>query len=432
MPSKSPLAILAMIAAMSPVSIAQQPDGSPINLPQLVVSKCVYGGGCTSQTNSVVLDWGSHWIHTRNYQDCKLDGFPDKNLCPDAATCSQNCVITPANYANQGIYTNAETLTLYQFRQDPSMASVSPRVYLLGPDGNYDTPSLLNKEYSFIVDLSNTPCGQNAAMYLTQMDKTGYRSATNQGASQFGAGYCDGAGFTQGWNKGLPNNSKARSWCQEMDLLEGNYNVTTMAPHPCIGESCQQYGCGWNPYSQGNRNFWPGAVNTKKPITVITQFITNDGTSTGTLSKIVRKYVQDGFMIASSTSGGDVITDAWCNTHGGSASTGGLAALGQGLASGMAQIFSLWNAGDAMDWLDAGSNGPCKAGLYTPAYLQANYPGARVVYSGIRYGDIGSTYAAQVRPPPAGAGQNCGWPDFPPDCISGYTCTGSPKKCQKL
>lgn len=56
-----------------------------------------------------------------------------------------------------------------------------------------------------------------------------------------------------------------------------------------------------NPFRNGNPNFYgPGsnfAVDTTRPFTVVTQFITNDGTDNGNLSEIRRFYVQGGKKI---------------------------------------------------------------------------------------------------------------------------------------
>ena len=53
----------------------------------------------------------------------------------------------------------------------------------------------------------------------------------------------------------------------------------------------------------GNPNFYGRGdqytVNTLKPMTVVTQFITDDGTDEGDLVEIKRFYVQDGNIIHS-------------------------------------------------------------------------------------------------------------------------------------
>jgi cellulose 1,4-beta-cellobiosidase len=106
----------------------------------------------------------------------------------------------------------------------------------------------------------------------------------------------------------------------------------------------------------GNHSFYgPGEIiDTRHPFTVVTQFITDDGTSSGTLTEIKRFYVQDGKVIPQSNSDvpgvtGDSISDGFCaaqktafdnaNTF---ASHGGMANMGAAMQEGMVLVFSLW------------------------------------------------------------------------------------------
>jgi cellulase len=53
---------------------------------------------------------------------------------------------------------------------------------------------------------------------------------------------------------------------------------------------------------------------------------------------------------------------------------------------------SIWNdASQAMNWLDEGNNGPCQSGQGTPSVIQSQHPNTNVIFSNIRWGDIGST-----------------------------------------
>jgi len=53
---------------------------------------------------------------------------------------------------------------------------------------------------------------------------------------------------------------------------------------------------------------------------------------------------------------------------------------------------SIWNdATQEMAWLDAGTNGPCASGAGTPSNIESQHPDTHVVFSNIRWGDIGST-----------------------------------------
>jgi cellulase len=53
---------------------------------------------------------------------------------------------------------------------------------------------------------------------------------------------------------------------------------------------------------------------------------------------------------------------------------------------------SIWkDATQQMAWLDAGTNGPCVSGSGSPSNIQSQHPNTHVVFSNIRWGDIGST-----------------------------------------
>jgi cellulose 1,4-beta-cellobiosidase len=234
--------------------------------------------------------------------------------------------------------------------------------------------------------------------------------------------------------------------CQEMDIWEANRAATAFTPHPCNttqvfacqGTECgngqaQRYqgvcdkdGCDMNPYRNGNKQFYsPGAnytVDTSKKVTVVTQFITTDGTSNGDLKEIRRVYVQDGKVIqnAKVAIAGlepvNSITDEYCSAQkkafGGAVNhheqLGGLKKMGEAIGRGMVLAMSIWDdAGGFMSWLDQDpgtgepgvGRGPCPTTAGRPADLIRDYPDAKVVFSNIRSGDIGSTFSqtASVR-----------------------------------
>ena len=66
---------------------------------------------------------------------------------------------------------------------------------------------------------------------------------------------------------------------------------------------CDKSGCDFNPYRLGATDFYGNSssfsVDTTKPFTVVTQWITSDGTDTGDLIEIRRKYVQGGKVSSS-------------------------------------------------------------------------------------------------------------------------------------
>lgn len=116
-------------------------------------------------------------------------------------------------------------------------------------------------------------------------------------------------------------------------------------------------GCGNNPFGLGDRQFYgPGlTVDTSKPFTVITQFLTSDNTTTGSLSEIRRMYIQDGRLInnamVTNISGQSVqmpgtVNQDFCMARNASdyLRLGGMQQMGESLARGMVLIFSLWNS----------------------------------------------------------------------------------------
>jgi cellulose 1,4-beta-cellobiosidase len=62
-----------------------------------------------------------------------------------------------------------------------------------GSEDKYQMFKLLNKEFTFDVDVSNLPCGLNGALYLIEMDEDGGKSrfSTNKAGAKYGTGYCD-------------------------------------------------------------------------------------------------------------------------------------------------------------------------------------------------------------------------------------------------
>ena len=387
--------LVATVLAALPLVNGQQPGSvTPEVHPKLSTWQCTKSGGCVEQDTSVVLDWNYRWFHTSdNTTSCTTSAGIDSTLCPDQATCAQNCVVEGTNYATSGIETTGSSLTLKQFVKDAEgkINSVSPRAYLLGADGDYVMFKLLGQELSFDVDVSTLPCGENAALYFSEMDATGGRNEHNTGGANYGSGYCDAQCPVQTWNNGTLNTAHQGSCCNEMDILEANSRANAFTPHPCMGDNCDKAGCGFNPYARGNKQYYgPGlTLDTSKPFTMITQFITDDGTTSGKLSKIARYYVQNGQKIATALPDGDVILADACSVGD---PYGGLAGMGEALGRGMVLALSIWNDNAGfMNWLDSGDNGPCTETEGNPTDIQANHPDSQVVLSNIRWGDIDST-----------------------------------------
>ena len=185
---------------------------------------------------------------------------------------------------------------------------------------------------------------------------------------------------------------------------------------------CDKDGCDFNSWRMGDQTFLgPGkTVDTRQKFTVVTQFVTSNNQTSGTLAEIRRLYVQNGRVIANSKTNipgmaqFDSITDDFCraqkqafgdtNTF---ESLGGLAQMGRAFENGMALVMSIWDDHEAMMlWLDSDyptdadasqpgiSRGPCPTSSGVPTDVESQSPGATVVFSNIKFGPIGSTYTS--------------------------------------
>ena len=172
------------------------------------------------QNTSIVLDWNNHWIHEVNSStSCTTSSGVNSTLCPNEATCSENCVIEGVDYTTSGVTVSGDTLTLNQYVQSDGVTSnASPRVYLLGSNGDYEMLQLLGQELRFDVDVSTLVCGENGALYLSEMDASGGRSQYNPGGAAYGSGYCDAQCPVETWINGTLNTDSQGYCCNEMDI----------------------------------------------------------------------------------------------------------------------------------------------------------------------------------------------------------------------
>jgi cellulose 1,4-beta-cellobiosidase len=315
---------------------------------------------------------------------------------------------------------------------------------------------LNGQEFSFDVDVSNLPCGLNGALYFVQMDADGGLSKYpgNKAGAKYGTGYCDaqcphdikfinGEANILGWTPS-PNDTNAGdgmygTCCTEMDIWESNSMAAAYTPHVCsingqtrcsgtqCGDGsnrfngvCDKNGCDFNSYRMGNKAFLGKGmpVDTSQPFKVVTQFITSDNTTTGTLTEIRRLYVQNGKVIPNSASNlpsfkpYDSVTDQFCTDQtklfgdpNRFEDLGGLKRMGQVLSGGVVLVMSLWDDHTAyMLWLDSNypvngsvttpgvARGPCPTSSGVPSQVESQFPNSYVKYGNIRYGDIGTTY----------------------------------------
>ncbi|KAF2090565.1 glycoside hydrolase family 7 protein [Saccharata proteae CBS 121410] len=450
------LPLLASLASSQQVG-TQQTETHP----SLTWEECTGSGSCTTESGSVVVDANWRWLHsTSGTTNCYTGNEWDATLCPDDVTCATNCALEGADYSGTyGVTSSGDAITLKFVTTGAYSTNVGSRLFMMENDSTYKLYKLLNQEFTFDVDVSNLPCGLNGALYLVSMDADGGLSeySGNKAGAKYGTGYCDsqcprdvkfinGEANVEGWvpssnddNAGVGNHG---SCCAEMDIWEANSISTALTPHACeditqhecegdacggtysstrYAGDCDPDGCDFNPYRQGNTSFYGEGktVDTSSKFTVVTQFLTTDGTSSGTLNEIKRFYVQDGEVIPNSVSTisgvtGNSITESYCTaqkTAFGDENTfeekGGFASMSSALSQGMVLVMSLWDDHYAdMLWLDStyptndtastpgAARGSCSTGSGVPADVEGDSPGASVTYSNIKVGDINSTFSA--------------------------------------
>lgn len=472
--------LLALRVALAQRGGSPGPTASQEKHPPLDVQRCSSGNGCSQEQLAVVLD--ANWrqlLAPDGETNCYEAGKWHAMHCPDGANCASSCSLVdlgPADY--QSIYGVTGTGDSVHLKYVNPEGSIGSRLYLMEDESSYKMFKLKNKEFAFDVDVSNLPCGLNGALYFVEMPRDGGKGeGYNTAGAKYGTGYCDaqcpkdlhfigGMANVEGWDSDRQAGTSG-SCCSEIDIWEANsvsaaftgHPCSTVGPQQCSGEECgdselgaryqglcDKDGCDFNSWRMGSRGFFgPGmTVDTSRPITVVTQFVTNDGSDYGDLAQIRRFYVQDGQVIDNSMSEvpgvlGSSITDEFCaeqkqafaatrsreNPEGPFnhfAAKGGMRALGEALDRGMVFVLSLWDDSAAsMQWLDASapqdmpassagvSRGPCSSDSGKPEAERAQYPDAHVTFSNIRYGDLGTTTLG-VPAPSAGAAAGPGPP----------------------
>jgi cellulose 1,4-beta-cellobiosidase len=277
-----------------------------------------------------------------------------------------------------------------------------------------------------------------------------------------------------------------------MDIWEANSMAAAYTPHPCSVNSqtrctgadcgqgsdryngvCDPDGCDFNSFRMGDTTFLGKGktVDTTKKFTIVTQFISSDGTANGNLAEIRRFYVQNGKIIPNSVSkisGIDAvnsITDNFCaqqktafGDNNRFAAKGGLKQMGAALKSGMVLALSLWDDHAAsMLWLDSDypttadpsspgvARGTCPTTSGNPKDIESQNGSASVTYSNIKWGDLNTTFTGSTTSNPTGPSSSpssssssqpvqtggtvaqwgqCGGQGYtgPTTCASPYTC----------
>ncbi|ORY62425.1 glycoside hydrolase [Pseudomassariella vexata] len=448
--------IAAITALVAAVRAQQACTLTPETHPSLTWQQCTAAGACTNVDGSVTID--ANWRYTHALEsgtNCYSGNEWDTTLCPDGETCAAACCVDGAEYeSTYGATASESSLSLNFITEGQYSTNIGSRFFLMASEDEYQGFELLGKEFTFDVDVSNLGCGLNGALYFVSMDLDGGLSKYdgNAAGAKYGTGYCDsqcprdikfidGVANVEGWvpssndvNAGVGN---LGSCCAEMDIWEANSISTAYTPHPCTNSAqhscdgdacggtyssdryagdCDPDGCDFNSYRQGDTTFYGEGltVDTSSPMTVVTQFLTG---SDGALSEIKRFYVQNGAVIPNSESQiagvtGNSITEEYCTAQKSVfgdtdvfAEKGGLAQMGEALASPMVLVMSLWDDHYAdMLWLDStypvnstalgAARGTCTADSGDPAYVEANAASNSVKFSNIKFGPINSTFTA--------------------------------------
>lgn len=454
--------IVSKVAAVAiGLAAGQQAGTSQEGGPSVPLKQCTKSGGCKDSQTTAVLDSNWRWVHNLGgYTNCYTGNQWDASLCPDPQSCAKNCALEGVSsdqyVSTYGIVSEQGGLRL-KFKTGTNVGS---RVYLLDDAADnanqYKVFKLLNREFTFDVDASTLPCGINGALYFVEMDAAGSMGGGNAAGAKYGTGYCDaqcphdikfinGEANLLGWNSSSADIGTGRygSCCTELDIWEANKMAEAYTAHPCklsgqkrcdgieCGDTdaghrydgvCDKDGCDFNPFRLGAKDFYGEGssfqVDSSKPFTVVTQFVTSDGTDNGDLIEIRRLFRQSGKTIQNpkasilGAQAGDSVKDDFCDAQKTAfanpndfSEKGGLKAMGESLKRGLVIVMSLWDDGAVdMLWLDSNyptdkdpsvpgvARGTCPPGeTNTPAYVRQHFPTASVHFSNLAVGEIGST-----------------------------------------
>lgn len=433
------------------------------------VQACTHENGvptCKGESGEITMDSNWRWLHKKgDYQpNCYTGNKWDTTMCPDVDTCNTNCALDGVDSQTwSGTYGVKQLDTGVQLgfvTHGPYSTNIGSRTYLMASESKYKMFNLVNKEFTFDVDVNQLECGLNGALYFVEMDEDGGQSKfpSNKAGAKYGTGYCDAqCPHDMKWISGDAN---IKDWkpsdldpnagtghygtcCNEMDIWESNKWDTAFTPHVCdtVGQvrcegvqcgdiegdhrydgACDKDGCDLNAYRVGNKTFFgPGpqfTVDSTKPVTVVTQFITHDNTNDGDLVEIKRLFVQNGKTIDHAFTNMDgldnfnSLTDENCGKlkkfmgdHNDFQKHGGMKKMGESMKRGHVLVMSLWDDHYAhMLWLDSAYpldqpvtkpgvlRGPCATDSGNPKDVESKYASAYVKYFNVKYGDIGSTF----------------------------------------
>lgn len=429
--------------------------------PKITWQKCTAPGTCTTVNGEIVLDSNGRWTHdrTRSANNCYDGNTWYPRICPDSKTCSENCVIDGAGNLDRvyGVSTKNDTLTMKHATYIDFFTNYGARVFLMADETKYQMFNLLGNEFSFDVDASKLGCGINGALSFVAMDEDGgmARFPGNKAGAKYGTGYCsarcprnlkwiDGKANSEGWIPSEWDSAEGigslGSCCPEVNVWDANAHSTALTIRPCtklgqhkcenhgctspgdnsidrIGWTCAADGCDFNPYRQGNKNFYgPGSnytIDTTKKVTVVTQFLRGKDLGDGVVKRF---YVQNGKVIPNSAStvpgiGGNQIDERFCQVqkqafhdYDDFIEKGGMHQMGKALEKPMVLSFSILDDWFAhMLWLDSvypRDRGNTPGAERGTCDFESGYPedvrSRRYQFSisNIKFGPINSTFSA--------------------------------------
>eukprot|EP00727_Mastigamoeba_balamuthi_P003058 m51a1_g1275 putative glycoside hydrolase family 7 protein (512) ;mRNA; r:105736-107351 len=455
---------LVLAAALCGLTVAQQAaTRTAENKPKIDTYDCT-ASGCQTVNRAVTMDANWRWLH-KDGSNCYTGNTWNTGFCPSPETCAQQCALDGCDYqGTYGVTSSGSALTLRFVTHGPYSTNIGSRMFMMASDDKYRMFKLINREFAFDVDVSQLPCGLNGALYFSEMAENGGMGVgSNNAGAKYGTGYCDaqcphdikfinGAANIVNWQPSSSDkNAGTGKWgscCGEMDIWEANKMSAAVTPHNCnfqgqkrcedpttCGDTasgnrfkgvCDKDGCDFNSYRMGDKNFFGEGktVDTTKPFTVVTQFVTSDNTDNGDLVEIRRFYKQNGKVIPNSFSTisgltqynslSDKMCDAQKSIFGDTndfKAKGGMKAHGEMLRRGMVLVLSLWDDHDvSMLWLDSNmpanadaskagvARGSCPTTSGKPDDVESQSPNAQVTFSNIKFGPIGSTTPGVPKP----------------------------------
>ncbi|CAP62187.1 uncharacterized protein PODANS_5_12770, partial [Podospora anserina S mat+] len=325
--------------------------------------------------------------------------------------CTSKCLLEGAgDYRwSYGITTTNATLMQKLVTRIEFATNYGSRIFLLEKKDRYHTFVLLGNELSFEVDLSTVGCGVNAALGFVAMDADGgveRHKPWNEAGAEYGTGYCDG-------------------WCQDRQRFVGGRAATNKQgargyQWQSDGACCPEFavcvpgkGASTTRIGWGRRNFM-GRGSWSIP-----QGNSRDVVTRWEEDHQYQFFIQDGKRI-------DVPAPTWdglpkqsglskemCDVQANVFMEQDIWAVHNGWPTHQRQVLSrpmvLVTSIDAADWytwntwLDSSKippyddrdpgveRGPCPWEDNEPLIARASNGQAKVVWSNIRFGPIGST-----------------------------------------